>query len=68
MHLLNSENCYEMTIVKWKYRISLIFVFFYLNQGHRTRNFYTDLSAVGHSVIRGLVTSGQWFRRKFLCL
>ena len=29
---------------------------------------YTDLSAVGHSVIRGLVTSGQWFRRKFLCL
>ena len=68
MHLLNSENCYEMTIVKWKYHISLIFVFFYLNQGHRTRNFYTDLSAVGHSVIRGLVTSGQWFRRKFLCL
>ena len=63
-----------MTIVKRKYHISLgislIFVlfFFFLNQGHRTRNFYTDLSAVGHSVMRGLVTSGQWFRRKFLCL
>ena len=39
-----------------------------LNQGHRTGNFYTDLSAVGHSVMRGLVTSGQWFRRKFHCL
>ena len=62
------KSCYEMTNVKWKYHISLIFVFFYLNQGHRTRNFYTDLSAVGHSVMRGLVTSGQWFRRKFLCL
>ena len=64
--------CYEMTIVKWKYHVSLIFVFrLFLcnfNQGHRTRNFYTDLSAVGHSVMRGLVTSGQWFRRKFLCL
>ena len=67
----NAHICYEMTIVKWKYHISLIFVFRLLcnfNQGHRTRNFYTDLSAVGHSVMRGLVTSGQWFRRKFLCL
>ena len=67
-----TKLCYEMTIVKWKYHISLIFVFrLFLcnfNQGHRTRNFYTDLSAVGHSVMRGLVTSGQWFRRKFLCL
>ena len=62
-----------MTIVKRKYPISLgisliVVLFCFLNQGHRTRNFYTDLSAVGHSVIRGLVTSGQWFRRKFLCL
>ena len=64
---LSSENNTFLWF-SFSFSFSLSFYIVFLNQGHRTRNFYTDLSAVGHSVIRGLVTSGQWFRRKFLCL
>ena len=68
-NLLWNDDCQVEITHFFDFRFFRFFILFcFLNQGHRTRNFYTDLSAVGHSVIRGLVTSGQWFRRKFLCL
>lgn len=52
---------YEIAVVKQKHNISLIFRLFYLNQGHRTKNFYIyiDLFAVSHSVINRMINSGK---------
>lgn len=52
---------YKIVVVKQKHNISLIFHLFYLNQGHRAKNFYIyiDLFAVSHSVINRMINSGK---------
>ena len=59
------QSCYEATEVKlFKKKIFYIFfiVLLYLKTTCR-RGIAPTLNGIDHSVIRGLVTTGQWFRR-----
>ena len=52
-----------MTFVKWKNQSKGIVVPRTSEKSRDSQN-----SGIGHSVIRGLVTAGQWFRLELYCL
>lgn len=55
-------TCYEVTFVKCKLQKSpQTFPFLNFNTGYRGRASDLTVPGLGHSVIRGLVTTGQWF-------
>ena len=57
----NTDSCYEMTFFNRKSQRTFTCQIVQNTKRHLKRAKTMQISGIGHSVIRGLVTTGQWF-------
>ena len=61
--VLLSKSCYEMTFFNRKSQRTFTCQIVQNTKWHLKRAKTMQISGIGHSVIRGLVTTGQWSAR-----
>lgn len=61
MQAANQNSCYEMTFFNRKSQRTFTCQIVQNTKRHLKRAKTMQISGIGHSVIRGLVTTGQWF-------